>query len=196
MSFTTSEEVEIFTLAGVGKAPYSAAYPLISQTISFEMCNAASSLSNSTLYLTAIHIPLGVTITNITLASNATAESGGTHLWYALYDDGRGSATPGQLALLGQTADQTSAVALAGNTVLTLPLFTPWVTQYSGIYYIGFACTATTRPGLFCGASTSILQIMSNMYISMTVSGASTGVAPNPSGSLTANSTCFYAYVS
>jgi len=198
MSITTNEKYNLFGDLGVGKVPYNASSPVIAQTISLELANTTGgSLGSGQINLTAIYLPLATTITNITLLSNSTAESGGSHLWFALYDDGRSSSSAGQLALLSQTADQTGATVFAANSALTLALLAPYVTTYSGIYYIAFCCTASTVPSLANGQASSLVAITaSGVTIATSVTSTFTNLAPNPSGALTATMIPFYSYVS
>jgi hypothetical protein len=156
---------------------------------------------SGTLYLFPIYIALGCTISNINFVSGSTAESGGSHLWFALYDDGRAAPT-GKLALLGQTADQTGAAAFAANTNLGLSLLTPYTTLYGGIYHVGFQCVATGMPALTClnRGSVAAIQIASSTGAFVgggIVSGVSSGNAPNPSGTTSAAfGFTYYAYLS
>lgn len=70
---------------------------------------------------TAVPVPVeyGDVITKISVLAGATAESGGTHLWAALYS---GLATP---ALLAQSADNTGATAVAASARFDFTLATP-----------------------------------------------------------------------
>lgn len=79
----------------------------------------------------------GVTVTNVSLRSGATAANGPTAYWAALYSS---DATP---ALLAQTADQGSA-AWAANTTKTLALATPQKITKTGIYWVGVMVAAST----------------------------------------------------
>jgi hypothetical protein len=205
MAINSDELVQIFATLGVGKLPFTGGpatllNSVIAQTMPFEKADGATAPATGVMDLTAIYLPVSKIITNINYISSTTAEATGTHLWFALYDDGRGSTTAGQLALLGQTTDQTGAAAFAANTNLGLSLLTPYTTTYTGIYYIGFLCVATTMPTL-CGAiraSTASIQLAASAgaLLSGTAGSGLTTAAPNPSGAVTISSRTQFAYVS
>jgi len=204
MAISNAELIQILSLTGTGKVPLTGGpagtlKSTISETMPFEAAVTATQPTTGVMDLTAIYLTIGQTITNINYVSGSTAESGGSNLWYALYDDGRGSATAGQLALLGQTASQTGAAALAANTNLGLSLNTPYITTYTGIYYLAFMCVGT--PPTLAGvlrASTAAITIASSTgaFYSGTAGSALTGSAPNPSGAVTGTARTEYAYVS
>lgn len=81
----------------------------------------------------------GDLVTNLSFVSAGTAAGTPTNYWFALYDP--------SLALLGQTADQTTT-AWAADTVKTLPLATAYRATRSGRYKAGINVTATTPPTL------------------------------------------------
>lgn len=203
MSISASELVGIYGLLGVGKIPVSGGpagnlRPTIAQSIPLESIKGSSTLPSLSVFFCAIAITAGQTITNINVVTATTAESGGSHCWFALYDDGRGSPTAGQLALLGQTADQTGATFLTANTNVGLSLLTPYVTTYSGIYYVAFFCNVNVGvQAIASGSANRQIYSYSNSPVCATTS--STGItsnAPNPSGALTPTNIIFYAYVS
>lgn len=203
---SNKDEISMFGMMGVGKIPItggpsSALRSTIGQTIPLEACTQSTvTPSSGVMDLTAIFLTAGNIINNINYISSVTAESGGTHLWFAIYDDGRGSPTAGQLALLGQTLDQTGAAAFGASTNLGLSLMVPFVTTYSGIYYVAFMCTATVTPLLIASPSnsTATIQIgsVAGATYAMTAGSGLTNMAPNPSGALSTSSRLEYAYVS
>ena len=171
----------------------------IAQTMPFEIAgsnNSVISPSTGVMNLTAILIPGGQTIANINFISSASVSVGGTHLWFALYDDGRGSSSAGQLALLGQTND--NGGNMGGNVGLSL--LTPYTTTYSGIYFLGFMCTAATQmPQLAGSARNGTATIQVSPYVTFSSGTAGSGLtnqAPNPSGAVTSNASNIYAYIS
>jgi hypothetical protein len=182
---TTSELDGLLGLIGQSTPPYGA----ISETVPRATLQGSFSFASGQLFLTLISLAAATTITSITFVS-VGAESGGSHLWYALYDQ--------NLNLLGQTADQTGAAAFPASTVLTLPLTSSVVTAYGGFYYVGICCVATTRPTIACSTSgTAFVYGLSPIL----TGGSSTGLtstAPNPAVAITAGSASqqFYAYVS
>ncbi|GGM76962.1 hypothetical protein GCM10012275_54550 [Longimycelium tulufanense] len=97
----------------------------------------ANALTDAVMTSVPIYLHEGDTVTNLTFISGATAASGPTNWWFALYSN---AATP---ALLAQTADQTTA-AWAADTVMTLPLQTPQTITVSGIYWAAVMFHHTT----------------------------------------------------
>jgi hypothetical protein len=94
------------------------------------------------LYLSAIALPAGFSVGNISFSSGPQAAVTPTHWWFGLYDQNR--------VQLATTADQTTA-AWALNTVKTLPVAqvaagaaASFTTTYAGVYYIGLMMTAAT----------------------------------------------------
>lgn len=207
MSISNNELIALFGATGYGRIPItggpaSSLKPSIAQTCPLEHSAPSIQPATGTLQLTAIYLTANQTISNINFLSGTTAEATGTHLWFALYDDGRGSSTANQLALLGQTPDQTGAAAFAANTNLGLALITPYTTQYSGIYYVGVMCAAGTTPQLFGNTRTSTASIQlasttsSTFTHSMTAGSSLTANAPHPSGVLSFSAQVYYAYLS
>jgi hypothetical protein len=205
MSLSSAELGQVLSVSGVGKLPItggpsSLLKAPIAQTMPFEAAVSAVTLTTAVCSACPIYLPQGVTISNINFVSGSTAESGGSHLWYALYDDGRGSTTANQLALLGQTADQTGAAAFGANTNLGLSLITPYATTYTGYYYVAICCVGTT-PTLagVIRASTAAIQVSAQATGAVyggTFGSGLTNQAPSPSGAVTATGFTAYAYVS
>ena len=201
MSISNAEVIRLYGLLGIGKipslgGPASLQTPSIAQTHPLETLTGTQTPLSTRMYLSSIYINTNQTIRNINYISSG-AESGGSHLWFALYDDGRGSSSAGQLALLGQTADQTGAVAFPSTTNLGLSLLTPYTTTYSGVYYVGFQCVAGGTPTILAvlinGGATSAGAFYGG-FVSVNSSNA-----PNPSGAIntsSANTFNLYAYVS
>lgn len=99
-------------------------------------------LTSGTLSVVGIPLPQYLTVSTITMAVKATVAATQTHGWFVILDSG--------LVVRGVTADQTTAGAggLFGtaNTAYPLNLATPYVTTYTGLYYIGVNQTAGTAP--------------------------------------------------
>jgi hypothetical protein len=98
--------------------------------------------TSGTITMTAIWLPAGSVVTGITFVSGSTAESGGSHLWYALY---KGNSPFGATTytLMAQSADAVGAAAFAANTALREALTAPQTCPYSGLYLLGFCCVGT-----------------------------------------------------
>jgi hypothetical protein len=206
MAISNAELTALFGIMGCGIVPLTGGpagtlKSPIAQTTLFQTCRLSSSLTSGVMNLTSICIPSNQVITNINYVSQG-AESSGTHLWFALYDDGRGSSTAGQLALLGQTADQTGATAFTANTNLGLSLLTPYTTTYSGIYYVAIMCVASvaapsiTATGGVLNASIQISSSSTGAILAGTAGSGLTTNAPNPSGAISLSTSFLYAYLS
>lgn len=110
----------------------------------------AAVTTSGTVYLTAITLPGGTTVTNIvTMTGTGTLKTGGTHGWYIICDSAR--------KVRGATADQTDAATVWGtaSTEYSIALSAPYVTTYSGLYYIGImvANSAGSQPNLIASAT-------------------------------------------
>jgi len=197
MSFTPSEQDQTLTalLARVGLASLPAgAAGTIPFAQTFDRRMATSSVfapPSGTLVLTAIYLTGGCQVNGITFVSGLVGEALGSHLWYALYTNA--------LTLVGQTPDDTGAGAFAASTALRKTLTTPQICAYSGLYYVGFCCVATTVPVL--ANVTPVLSALTGSISAMSPSLAATsstglaGIAPDPAGALTAIPQCLYAFV-
>jgi hypothetical protein len=145
-------------------------------------------MTTGVLALTAIHLPAGTTVTNLSYLSGTTAANTPTSWWFALYTANR--------ALLAQTADQTTT-AWAANTVKTLALSAPVTTTYTGLYYMGVSVTATTVPTFYCSQSAGNAYVTD---IAPKLNGTSTTglttTAPATAAAITATLTVPYGYVS
>ena len=202
MALSNAEIMQLYAVTGLGKMPLvggpsTSLRPTISLSIPVEIAGNNASLTSGVLTLTPMYIPSGQTISNINMVTSGAASSP-THFWYALYDDGRGSSIVGQLALLGQTADQLTA-AISGASNIGLSLNTPWVTQYSGIYYVGVMVTHSGSPTFCCTSrSTAGMPALVSGTATFAFIGANslTTTAPNPSGSGGALSNSLLAWVS
>lgn len=92
----------------------------------------------------AIPVEVGDTFTKISILAGATAEATGTHMFAALYS---GIAVP---ALLAQSADNTTAAAVAASArfdyTLASPVTVTNATAPGGFIYASIAVTAGTVP--------------------------------------------------
>jgi len=146
MSITSAEEGQLLSKGGgMPFAPTTAGVPqAAAQTFDRRFAiSAAWAPTTQTLTCTSIWLPQGQVVSAITFMSGAQAEATGLHLWFALYRSDTG-------ALLAQSADNTAAVAFAASLALRQTLTAAVACPYSGLYYIGFMCQATTLPTLLC----------------------------------------------
>lgn len=160
-----------------------------------------ATLASGQLFLAAIPLLNGSTISSITFVSGGTAAGTPTNQWFCLYDK--------DLGRWAVTADDTST-AWAGNTAKTLNIgqtsatangtlanATTFVVPYSGLWYVGIMVAATTPPTLRGKADNSALI----HGIAPIIAGTSTGslttpsTAPAPAAAITATVNLPYAYV-
>jgi hypothetical protein len=92
---------------------------------------------SGTLYLTAVGLPKGLVVGNLTFGCKGTGAATVTHGWYVLADSG--------LVVRAVTADSTTLLASA-NTLTTLPVTAAYTVPSSGLYYLGCMVAATTMP--------------------------------------------------
>ncbi len=189
MSITPAEEAQLAR----GALPLPIGTSGVPQFQTFDRRLATSTVfapTSGTLTLTAIMLPAGFTVTGITFVSGSTAESGGTHLWYALYK--------ADLTLMAQSADDTGGTSFGANTAFRKALATAQVCPYSGMYYLGFMGVATNPTLLNVAAATANANgSITGMtpILAATSSAAQTTTAPNPAGALTAIANALYAFV-
>ena len=144
-------------------------------------------LTSARLFVQAIELPTGTTVSSISFISGTTALATGTHAWFALFDNNRN--------LLGQSTDDT-APAWAANTLKTYSLTTPFVTTYEGLYWLGICVVATTPPSLKGASADSVTAGLAPILNSNTGSTGLTGTAPNPFTAGSGSGQAPYGYVS
>jgi hypothetical protein len=197
---TPAEEANLQMMAGgllpvgatlIGTCPFA-------QTFDRRLVNNITFAPTSgTITMTGIWLPAGKTVTGITFVSGATAESGGSHLWYALY---KGNNPWGATAytLMAQSTDVTGAAAFGANTALREALTAPQVCPYSGLYLLGFCCVGTI-PTLYNITGTGINangSITGMTPIIASTADTSLGAAAAATlGAQTAILQCLYAFV-
>ena len=146
-----------------------------------------SALATGRLQLMAIYLKSGITVTNLLWLSGDTAANTPTNWWFALYNS--------SLALLGQTADQTTT-AWAANTLKTVALATPYAVPTSGLYYAGVMVTATTCPSLVGIAHRGADLTDEVPKICGTSTTGLTTTAPDPAAAITAAANTLWCAVS
>lgn len=134
-------------------------------------------LTSGQLSLTAIELEKGLRITTLSHIGGAAAVDQ-TNFWLAIYDKDRNR--------LGVTSDDTTTTTTG---LRTLSLATPFTTEYSGLYYIGILCVATTSTQ-GCRGFTGSATAMAGPPI-MNGNSSSTGLtnpasAPSTAGAITA----------
>lgn len=190
---SAAEEAKLLAL-GSGLLPVgTSGYPF-GQTFDRRFVNSITFQPTSgTMYLSAIFLPVGAQVTAITFVSGATAESGGTNLWFALYK--------ADLTFMAQSTNDTAAAAFAANTALRKALTAVQTLPYSGLYYVGYCSTnsAGAQPALYNAANTGInangnITGMTPILAATSTTGLTT-TAPSPAGALTTVVNALYAFV-
>jgi hypothetical protein len=93
-----------------------------------------ASLTSGTVYVSAIPLPAGLLMSNLTLTVGNAAFTSVTHGWYALLDSAR--------VVRAVTADQTGGNWGSTFAAVTLSVAaSAYTTAYSGLYYIAFCAT-------------------------------------------------------
>ena len=155
--------------------------------------NITFQTTSGTMTMTAIWLPEGATVSGITFLSGATAESGGTNLWFALYTSA--------LALMAQSANDTGAAAFGANTALRKALTTPQKMTYSGLYYLAYMSTNSlgAQPALYNitngGANANGSVTGMTPILAATSSTGQTTTAPATAGALTTITQALWACV-
>ena len=156
--------------------------------------SAAFATTSGTMTMTGINLAGGTVVTAITFVSGATAESGGTNLWFALY-------RADTLALMAQSTNDTGAAAFAANTALRKALTAPQTCPYTGLYYLAYMSTnsAGAQPTLLCvtSAIANNLGSITGMtpILAATSTTGLTSAAPATAGALTTITQCLYGFV-
>jgi len=141
--------------------------------------NQAAPTAGGTLFMQALYIPAGVTVSNILWHSATTAANVPTHWMAGLYDISRN--------LLATSTDHTSE-AWAAQTMKTIEMVTPYVIPASGLYYVGFFMTATAIITSKGDVSKTNGSLWAQVPI-MSGASSSTGLTdtlPDPAGAITA----------
>lgn len=194
MSLSGAEEGKLLAQGGAGALPVGTS-SLVTQPFAqtFDRRMAAGTVlapTSATMYVTGIWLPAGAVVTGITFVSGSTAESGGTHLWYALYKS--------DLTFMAQSTDDTAAAAMAANTALRKALTAAQTCPYTGLYYLAF-CVVGTPPTLLNATAATAnanggITGMTPIMAATSTTGL-TATAPSPAGALTAIAQSLYAFV-
>lgn len=101
-------------------------------------------LSSQRQSFTAIYLAEGTSVASLTFRSAGTAADTPLNQWASLYSE--------QRAKLAVTADGTTG-AWASATLKTFTFATPFITTYSGLYYIGLMVNASVTVPTIYGSS-------------------------------------------
>lgn len=162
----------------------------IAETIPRELCPEVNTTAGAsgTLFLQAIYLTAGQTVSNITFWSATTAAGTPTNGFFALYDANRN--------LLAQSANFTTE-AWGSNSKKTKAMTSPYRIPTSGLYYIGLLQVATTIATIKGGTAKTGGQLAA---AGPTLHGTSntglTTTLPNPANAITGGTANLYAAVS
>jgi hypothetical protein len=161
----------------------------LAETYPRRLINASTSISSGLAIFTAIPLPAGLTVTNISFWVASTAQASGTHGWYAITDS--------TFKVLAVSADQTSPFLTPANTIIPLAMGTPYIIPAAGVYYL-VASQVSGSPTVYNMSSPSTATINT---AGPQLSGSITGQAGPPSVGATlttptAGTGAYYAYVS
>lgn len=113
---------------------------LFAQTVPFYMVNNSTTTTVSgTLYIHAIQLQAGQTVSNISYLIGTQAALTVSHSWFVLLDS--------NFVQRAHTADQTSG-GITASQLLTRAVVTPYLVPATGKYWLGFMTAAATQPQL------------------------------------------------
>lgn len=121
----------------------------LAESIPRTQVSASSAFTSGNLLIQSIYLPAGVSVGHIGFGTGTIAGATMTHWWAALLDN-----TYKQQA---HSADQTSG-AIGLSTWFNLAMATPFVTTYSGTYYLGLMIAASTMPTILQSGVTPAVQ--------------------------------------
>jgi hypothetical protein len=161
----------------------------LAETFPRGLASVNASPSTGLVSMTAIPLPAGLIVSNITFIVGAAVESLGTNGWYALMD------STGKV--LAVSAAQTGATVWgSANTPVTIAMVAPFTVPVAGSYYVAVSVTATGVPSF---ASNNLSVTSASRQAPALCGSAGTQTAPPALGAvftLSSAVNCFYAYVS
>lgn len=191
-TLTDAETAPAASLRDVYLRPSAATYETFPRSA---VATTAAPMTSGTLYMTAIALPAGLVVNNITFVTTGTGATSPTNWWFGLYDSSR--------VQLAVTADQTTT-AWAGNTAKTLSIATvasgaasSFTTTYEGLYYLGAMVKASTAPSLVSAGQSGGVGALTPL-----LSGQSTDTSqttppafPHTAGAFSTANIAIYAFV-
>lgn len=112
---------------------------------------AAFAPTSGTLYMTAVELPAGLTITNLYIGTDSTSPASQTHAWLALFNSSRQMLAV--TADKGSTAFPTTTWNTAAIATIASGAASSFTTTYAGLHYVGFLQTASTMNSLQSASS-------------------------------------------
>ena len=136
----------------------------------------------------SVYLTKDAIVNSITFISGATAASGQTNQWFALFDANRN--------LLATTADDGSA-AWGASTAKTLTLSSPQTIATDGLYYVGICVVAGTVPSILGLQGNSAIAVIPPVIQGTADSGLTTPAScPATLAVLSASANRPYSYLS
>lgn len=147
----------------------------ISQTLPITQAINSTATVSQTLVIASCFISGGYSVGHIGFVTSTTAASSPTHWWTALLDK--------NYTQLAHSADQLTG-AIVASTWFPLAMVTPFVTTYSGNYYLAvLIATSVTQPTLASGPSPIAAMVTGAGALSGLGGASSTGItAPGTDG--------------
>jgi hypothetical protein len=151
--------------------------------------NLAAVMTSGQLFMVAVALRAGMTVTSIVFVSGTTSVVSPTHWWFSLHDSAR--------VLLGQTADQTTTTTNWTGTpaAVSLVLASAYPVVTSGLYYLAIMFTAGTMPTLLGAAGNATPWAIAPILNGNSSSTGLTTTAPGTAGAITGGTARPYAYV-
>lgn len=164
--------------------------PGLYQTFDRRLCGGSRTTATGVMEMSAIFLPAGLVVASIVMFS-VGAVTTNTHNWAALYTN--------NLALLAQSADDTTAGDFGANTKITKTLSAAQTTAYSGLYYIAWMQTSSGQNTMLSSPAITASAIMGldPPILAGTSTSGLTTTAPAAAAALTNAGTIqqIYAYV-
>jgi hypothetical protein len=152
MSTTPAEEARALGLAGGAILPVGTTGTPWVQNFDRTLCQGtALTPGTGVMNLTAIWLPVGATVTGISMIVIG-APTTSTHLWLALYRADLGANS----VLMAQSTDDVTATDAPANTLFRKALTAPQVLPYTGLYYVGWMQTSSGQNTLQCAVNQSV----------------------------------------
>ena len=168
--------------------PTAFGYTVQAETFPRILASTTNALNSGIARFTAINLPAGLTLTQMTMIVGTLSESGGTHGWYALLD------LTGKVVAV--TADQTGATFWSPiNTPISLLFTASYKTTYRGVFYAMVSVNASSLPNIVGNPPSSGAASAAPVLGGLCGSSPSTPPALGTTLALTAGSVGLYAAV-
>jgi hypothetical protein len=135
---TTGYELGGIAIAGAAPAAWDAAAQCLAETYPRRMATDESpNLASGVLTVSAIPMPRGIPVSNVTMFTGHSAGSGVSHGWYCVLDH--------TMTIVAASEDQLT-FGWPASTAVSLPMIEPATTTIGGLYYLAASITASRAP--------------------------------------------------